>query len=104
MKSLKSKSNPMQKVNTIESINLEFNAINKAYIKKLNAILLNISECDEIVNANAMQYISDDLDYIAVNYYMQTPDGDFQNECKLGYQISDADAIHILTTRINNSL
>jgi hypothetical protein len=50
------------------------------------------------------QSISDDLDYLAVNYFMQTPDGDYQNECKLGFQISNADAIHILRTRINNVL
>lgn len=91
-------------VNTLQSINDKFDAINEEYIKKLNEVLLNLSECDEIENVNSMQSISEDLDYLAVNYFMQTPDGDYQNECKLGYQISDEDAIEILINRINNSL
>jgi hypothetical protein len=89
---------------TLEGISAKFNAINKAYIDQLHSVLVELSECKEIVNANAISWISNDLDYIAVNYYMQEADGDYQNECKLGHQISDADAIQILTTRINNTI
>jgi hypothetical protein len=91
-------------VNTLESIEAKFNAINEEYIKKLNEVLVNLSECDEIENTNVISWISDDLDYISVNYFMNDADGDYMKECKLGYQISNADAIKILTVRINNTL
>lgn len=89
---------------TLDGLSAKFNAINKAYIDQLHSVLLDLSECKEVVNTNAISWISDDLDYIAVNYYMKKADGDYQKECKLGHQISDADAMQLLLTRINNTL
>ena len=58
---------------------------------------------DEL-NHKVIDSINDDIDYLYVNYLKYEPDGDNQIKLKHNLGVSDIDAIHLLSTRICNTL
>jgi hypothetical protein len=80
------------------------NAHEKKIIEAMYVYLAEIAETAE--NPNTIQYINEDLDYISVKFLGNTPDGDRQNEIaeQEPKTIDFKNALHILTTRLNNTL
>jgi len=56
------------------------------------------------LNENVRTWINNDIDYIYVNYLRYEPDGEAQANIWENVQMSDVDAIHLLSTRICNTL
>lgn len=59
---------------------------------------------ETIVNQNVIDYINHDIDYVTVNYLRHEPDGETQANLWVNIKMSDIDAIHLLSTRICNTL
>lgn len=75
--------------------------------KIIEAMYVYLAQIEQTAeNPNTIQHISEDLDYISVKYFQQSPDGDRQEEYanEAVKTIDFKDALHILTTRLNNSL
>lgn len=79
-------------------------------VRALENVLLEALELQDEgaldLRSKDIAYINDDLDYIAVKYWENAPNGDRQEEYanEEPKTISDIEAIHILTSRIKNSL
>lgn len=73
-------------------------------VKKMCDTLQHIYDNEPDLNVNAMQSISDDLDYVQVNFFRTHPDGDYQNEVRTDTGISALDAINLLSVRIENTI
>lgn len=87
-----------------ETAEVSFENESRKVVNQMLETLEKFLISETIVNQNVIDYINHDIDYVTVNYLGHKPDGD--NEAKLfhGKGMSDIDAIHLLSTRICNTL
>ncbi len=72
-------------------------------VQKICDTLRHIIE-NEQISDNVHQWINNDLDYVQVNFFRTTPDGDYQHEVRTETGISALDAINLLSVRIENTI
>ena len=72
-------------------------------VKKMCDTLQHVYD-NEDLKPNDIQAISEDLDYVQVNFFRTPPDGDYQHEVRTDTGISALDAINLLSVRIENTI
>lgn len=76
----------------------------KKVVRQMLETLEKFLTSEVIVNQNVIDYINHDIDYVTVNYLRHEPDGETQANLWVNVKMSDIDAIHLLSTRICNTL
>lgn len=87
-----------------ETAEVSFENESRKVVRSMLETLEKFLTSEAIVNQNVIDYINYDIDYVTVNYLRHEPDGETQANLWVNVQMSDIDAIHLLSTRICNTL
>ena len=76
----------------------------KKIIEAMYVYLAELAETED--NSNVIDWINNDLDFVAVKFLGKVPDGERQNEIaeQEPKTIDFKEALHLLTVRLNNTL